>query len=278
MCDNNCTNGGVREGVCSCNCAGTGFKGVNCSEDINECDMLPCEHGGTCSNTVGNFTCACAAGYTGVRCEINIDECASNPCDNGATCHDGVNSFTCECIPGYTGPVCETDINECASNPCQHGGTCTDKVDSYSCACISSYTGSNCDLDVDECAGGRSPCEQNSPCTNEIGSYTCSCPPRWTGKNCDQCDIANCSKCENTNEGANCKRCEEGYRKLDPQGRVADQRRLDEAPNKEVLLFLCGECSMYCLLLCLPINVTRPLGPGRQGIDSLGLLEHAHVH
>ena len=38
----------------------------------------------------------------------DIDECASNPCRNGGTCTDGINEFTCACLPGWSGPTCET--------------------------------------------------------------------------------------------------------------------------------------------------------------------------
>lgn len=31
-----------------CNCTDTGFRGVNCSENIDDCDPDPCQHGATC--------------------------------------------------------------------------------------------------------------------------------------------------------------------------------------------------------------------------------------
>ena len=36
----------------------------------------------------------------GVNCEENIDECESSPCQNGATCWDLVNSYACNCSAG----------------------------------------------------------------------------------------------------------------------------------------------------------------------------------
>ena len=39
---------------------------------------------------------------------LDIDECDSVPCQNGGTCIDSINEFTCDCIPGYTGIYCET--------------------------------------------------------------------------------------------------------------------------------------------------------------------------
>ena len=38
----------------------------------------------------------------------DIDECAGAPCLNGGTCTDGVNGFTCACVTGYIGDECET--------------------------------------------------------------------------------------------------------------------------------------------------------------------------
>lgn len=36
----------------------------------------------------------------------DINECLSNPCANGGTCTDGVNMYTCACAPGYDGLQC----------------------------------------------------------------------------------------------------------------------------------------------------------------------------
>ena len=38
----------------------------------------------------------------------DIDECASSPCQNGGTCTDALNSYTCACAAGWTGLHCET--------------------------------------------------------------------------------------------------------------------------------------------------------------------------
>eukprot|EP00057_Strongylocentrotus_purpuratus_P014994 XP_011669468.1 PREDICTED: uncharacterized protein LOC105440709 [Strongylocentrotus purpuratus] len=40
----------------------------------------------------------------------DIIDCSHDPCKNGGTCSDGVNTFTCACDPGYTGPTCGTTI------------------------------------------------------------------------------------------------------------------------------------------------------------------------
>ena len=101
-----------------------------------------------------------------VFCLLDIDECESIPCQNGGNCTDGVVSYTCDCIPGHTGDNCETsllccfclldrlvvtsflDIGECASDPCHNGGICIDEINAFTCICISGYTGVTCETSM----------------------------------------------------------------------------------------------------------------------------------
>ena len=55
-----------------------------CSTDIDDCASNPCENGGTCTDDVDGFTCACGANTMGLRCQT--DPCASAPCQNTSTC------------------------------------------------------------------------------------------------------------------------------------------------------------------------------------------------
>ena len=40
-------------------------------------------------------------------------------CENGGTCTDMVDAYTCACVPGYTDANCATDIDECDPDPCE---------------------------------------------------------------------------------------------------------------------------------------------------------------
>lgn len=37
--------------------------------DIDECLAPPCQNGGFCQNTLGNYSCTCRGGWTGIHCE-----------------------------------------------------------------------------------------------------------------------------------------------------------------------------------------------------------------
>lgn len=38
---------------------------------------------GTCVDKINGFTCICPTGFSGVRCDSNIDDCLATPCVNG---------------------------------------------------------------------------------------------------------------------------------------------------------------------------------------------------
>ncbi|XP_072046563.1 uncharacterized protein [Amphiura filiformis] len=75
----------------------------------------------------------------------DIDDCAASPCLNGGTCTDGINDYMCACVMGYEGANCETNIDDCAASPCMNGGACTDEINGYTCACVTGYEGDNCE-------------------------------------------------------------------------------------------------------------------------------------
>ena len=38
---------------------------------------------GTCVDKINSFNCNCPTGFSGVRCDYNIDDCLATPCVNG---------------------------------------------------------------------------------------------------------------------------------------------------------------------------------------------------
>ena len=198
------------DGTFKCDCP-KGFRGSDCSEDIDECIPSnssissnysphsssvsgtlsryrppavdgPCEHGGVCVNTLGSFRCHCQPGFTGARCENNINECDSSPCLNDGTCLDERGYFRCVCMPGYAGNRCQKEIDECESNPCVNGAVCVDQINGYSCTCQPGFAGPTCAENIDDCHS--SPCKNGGICRDSIDSYTCRCPPGFNGAQC----------------------------------------------------------------------------------------------
>lgn len=45
----------------------------------------------------------CPSGYHGLYCEEEYNECLSAPCLNAATCRDLVNGYECVCLAEYKG-------------------------------------------------------------------------------------------------------------------------------------------------------------------------------
>jgi hypothetical protein len=57
-----------------CNCTGTGYRGLHCETDINECILRThkCKNG-TCVNTQGTYKCDCFKFYNGTFCDNNTE-------------------------------------------------------------------------------------------------------------------------------------------------------------------------------------------------------------
>uniref|UniRef100_A0A8C2AFT3 Notch receptor 2 n=1 Tax=Cyprinus carpio TaxID=7962 RepID=A0A8C2AFT3_CYPCA len=139
----------------------------------------PCEHGGSCKNTEGSFTCNCAPGYTGPRCEQDINECGSNPCQNDATCLDQIGDYNCICMPGFTGTLCTDNINDCEPKPCHHGD-CIDGIATFTCECYPGYMGPICSEQIRECQSD--PCQNRGRCVDLVNMYQCNCQPGTSGE------------------------------------------------------------------------------------------------
>ena len=52
----------------NCECK-DGWEGLNCTEDVNDCLIIPCENDGACTDIGTNaFNCACQNGWEGTTC------------------------------------------------------------------------------------------------------------------------------------------------------------------------------------------------------------------
>ncbi|HEY5950286.1 MAG TPA: EGF domain-containing protein [Kofleriaceae bacterium] len=121
--------------------------------DIDECVTTPtvCSPNATCTNTIGDYTCACNAGYHGDGVTCVSDACGDATVNAGEGCDDGNSSSgdgcsaTCDVETGYTcggsPSICE-DIDECAvANPCSVDATCANTPGGFTCTCNPGFTG-----------------------------------------------------------------------------------------------------------------------------------------
>ncbi|XP_006158317.1 protein crumbs homolog 2 [Tupaia chinensis] len=134
------------------------------------------------------FLCRCPPGFKGDDCSVDVDECASQPCLNGGRCQDQPDGFQCHCGAGFTGPTCQEDVDECLSEPCLHGGTCDDTVAGYVCWCPEAWGGHDCSVQLTGCQGHTCPPAATCVPIFESGvhSYACHCPPGTHGPSCGQ--------------------------------------------------------------------------------------------
>ncbi|XP_051982429.1 protein Z, vitamin K-dependent plasma glycoprotein b [Xyrauchen texanus] len=107
------------------------------------------------------------------------DQCSPNPCQHGATCKDQIGGYTCSCTDMYSGVNCETDVSQCPSEgplACEH--FCRMTHGSYRCFCARGYTlqsnGRHCQPQV------QNPCgKTNTSNQSERSSWFCNegqCP------------------------------------------------------------------------------------------------------
>ena len=79
--------------ISACKVIFLSFQGVNCEYDIDECDRMPCQHGGTCHDLIDGFRCSCPHGTKGMLCEIDEPDCTDSACHHGGTCIEKVGKF-----------------------------------------------------------------------------------------------------------------------------------------------------------------------------------------
>ncbi|KAG2458577.1 CUBN protein, partial [Polypterus senegalus] len=109
--------------VCPPGYAGNGYGPHGCTAVSDICQHHnPCVNG-QCISTASGYLCTCDSGWAGINCTENINECLSNPCQNGGQCIDGINGYFCNCTSSWTGPQCQTPQQVCGGYLTGQSGT-----------------------------------------------------------------------------------------------------------------------------------------------------------
>ncbi|XP_071081769.1 uncharacterized protein [Haliotis cracherodii] len=134
-----CRNTSDTEFLCLCQ---SGFVGTHCN--LTDPCETPCANFGTCTVDPTSFVkvCQCPDKYTGVNCDAVIPDCDITPCQHGGTCVGSTGS--CACSSNYTGSLCETRVTACTSNPCSADRRCVEVDDGYTCVCRNGADNDDC--------------------------------------------------------------------------------------------------------------------------------------
>ncbi|XP_056290732.1 cubilin [Pseudoliparis swirei] len=94
---------------------GSGYGPAGCTQTSNICQTSnPCVNGQcVATSSASGYICDCNSGWEGVHCDQNINECSSSPCQNAGTCTDAIDGFTCSCTAQWTGPLCQSPQQVC---------------------------------------------------------------------------------------------------------------------------------------------------------------------
>ena len=180
-----CANSNGSQPFYKCSCA-KGWKGVNCTQDIDECTQMrnklitPCSGHGQCINTKGAYKCVCNEFRYGPNCELThvcqSEDYQQRPCKNGAFClvvgaNIWENKYECKCEIGYTGLNCAYPT--CDSLPCKHQSICEMlNTTHYECSCNGTgYVGKHCETRINQTECRLAACSGNQTCD----PFRCDC-------------------------------------------------------------------------------------------------------
>ncbi|XP_064649675.1 delta-like protein C [Lineus longissimus] len=114
----NCTTNPCKNGECKddatvaagyvCKCL-KGYKGNNCTTEINECEVNHCKNNGTCLDAIGYYMCACTEYWKGENCTITTitPPCIPTPCLRGNCTALGKTDYKCDCGTFWRGKNCQ---------------------------------------------------------------------------------------------------------------------------------------------------------------------------
>lgn len=114
------------------------MTGDHCQTDIDECMLVNvCNHGGTCTNSPGSYSCNCSSGWTGERCLIDMAPKCNHTCSLDAVILSKPvtysNATTCQGnarAPNEELPMACCSLRTSADwqkvNQVQDGGVCID--------------------------------------------------------------------------------------------------------------------------------------------------------
>lgn len=148
----------------------------------DQCSSSPCNPQGSfrCEDGKGDFQCHCFTGWEGVRCEEDMNECSRSNGGCEHECNNTRGSYHCWCRHGYrlSGHHACVDVDECVETPDVCGTAhCGNLIGSHECLCEEGFVYDNLTkscTDVDECESGV--CEEE--CVNTPGSFRCYCDGR----------------------------------------------------------------------------------------------------